>query len=58
MTVQGVVEGSASTRHAVRVDWFRRDPGGGTLFIMPAGSIGAAPPPIAERDNDATATHG
>lgn len=42
MAVQGIVEGSAPTKHSVRVDWFRRDPGGTTIFVVPAGGDGAA----------------
>lgn len=58
MIVRGVVEGSASTRHAVRVDWFRRDPGGGTLFILPAESEGAVPQPIVEHGEDTAVSQG
>lgn len=56
MAVQGMVGGSASTRHAVRVDWFGRDPSGGTIFVLPAGGDGAAPLPIPEHDDNSTAT--
>lgn len=46
MTVQGIVEGSAPTKHSVRVAWFRQDPGGGTIFVKPAGTDGAAQHPV------------
>jgi hypothetical protein len=49
---------SAPTKHSVRVEWFRREAGGFTIFVMPAAGDGAAPQPVAERDDDATATHG
>lgn len=49
MPVQGVVEDSAPMRHAVRVDWFRREPGGGTIFVLPARDEYADLPPVAER---------
>ncbi|MGH3777845.1 MAG: hypothetical protein ACRDRR_19285 [Pseudonocardiaceae bacterium] len=58
MAGQDIVEDNAPTRHAVRVDWFRRDPGGGTIFVMPAGGDGAAAQPVADRDDDARATYG
>ena len=29
-------------KHSVRVDWFQRDPGGGTIFVMPVPESGAA----------------
>lgn len=61
MAGHGIVEDSAPTTHSVRVNWFRRDPGGTTIFVMPAGDDGAAPQPIAERDDAAattTTTHG
>lgn len=57
MPAQGVAEDNVPTRHAVRVDWFRRDPGGGTIFVVPARGDGAASQWAAE-DNDAGgATH-
>jgi len=46
MTEQSIVENSAPTKHAVRVEWFQHDPGGGTTFIVPPGS--SAPKSIAE----------
>lgn len=58
MTVQGIDEDSALTKHVVRVDWFGRDPGGSTIFVMPADGDGAAARPVAVADHDATATHG
>lgn len=58
MAVRGVVEDSAPTKHAVRVDWFHRDPGGGTIFVMPAGDDGAASQPIAERGDHTATNHG
>jgi hypothetical protein len=58
MAVQGIVEGSAPTKHSVCVEWFRREPGGSTIFVMPVAGDGAAPQPVAERDDDAIATHG
>lgn len=38
MAIREVGEGNASaeTKHSVRVDWFRREPGGGTVFVKPA----------------------
>jgi hypothetical protein len=35
MSAQGAAEDSAPTKHSVRVEWFQRDPTGGTLFISP-----------------------
>ncbi|MGH3918868.1 MAG: hypothetical protein ACRDSG_07490 [Pseudonocardiaceae bacterium] len=58
MAVQGGVEDSALMKHVVRVDWFRRDPGGSTIFIMPAGGDNAAAQPVAEHGDGAKATHG
>lgn len=49
MAVQGVVEGSAPTKHSVRVEWFRHEPGGGTIFVKPADADGTAQRPVAGR---------
>ncbi len=48
MVTREVGEDSTLTKHSVRVDWFRRDPGGGTIFVKPAGDDGAAPHPVAD----------
>lgn len=50
MAAQGVVEGSAPTKHSVAVDWFRRegDPVGGTVFVKPATDDSTAPQPNAK----------
>lgn len=42
MAALGVVEDGAPTKHSVRVEWFRREPGGGTVFVKPAGSDSAS----------------
>lgn len=55
MTGQGPVGDSAPPKHAVRVDWFGRDPGGGTIYVMPPQSHGAALQPGAERDDEEAA---
>lgn len=57
MPAQGVAQGSAATRHAVRVDWFRRDPGGGTIFVVPARNEGAPSQWVAEGNDAGGATH-
>ncbi len=54
MAGQGTVEDSAPTKHSVRVDWFRRDPGGSTIFVMPGGD-GAVSQRAPERDGEANA---
>lgn len=51
MAAQGIIEGGAPMRHVVRVDWFQRDPGGSTTFVMPAGVDGATPRQAIEHDN-------
>lgn len=38
MAAQDIVENSAPTKptkHLVHVNWFERDPGGATIFVMP-----------------------
>lgn len=57
MAVRSTVEESASANHSVRVNWFQREPGGGTIFVRPEGD-GAAPQPVAEHDQKAGAAHG
>ncbi len=57
MPAQGVAEDSAPTRDAVRVDWFQRDPGGGTIFVVPARCEGAASQWVAEANDAGGATH-
>lgn len=57
MPVQGVVEDSAPTKHAVRVDWFRREPGGGTIFVLPARDENADLPSVAERTDAGSVMH-
>lgn len=42
MAALGVVEDGTPTKHSVRVEWFRREPGGGTVFVKPAGSDDSA----------------
>lgn len=58
MTVQGILGNNAPTKHSVRVDWFGRDPGGGTIFVMPVDGDGAAAQPAAEHGDDAATHHG
>lgn len=53
MAVQGI-EDSAPTKQVVRVDWFHRDPGGSTIFILPATGEGATPQPVAEHHAECT----
>lgn len=55
MAGRGTVEDSAPTKHSVRVDWFRRDPGGSTIFVMPGAGDGAAAQSVADHSNDAKA---
>lgn len=57
MPVQDVVEDSAPTRHALRVDWFRREPGGGTIFVLPAKDENADLAPVAERTDAGGVMH-
>jgi hypothetical protein len=54
MAGQGTVKDSAPTKHSVRVDWFQRDPGGSTIFVMP-GDDGAAAQSVADHSNDTEA---
>jgi hypothetical protein len=55
MTERSIVEDSAPTKHAVRIEWFRSDPGG-TMFIVPPGD--STPKPIVEeRDGGVTNRH-
>lgn len=58
MPVQGVAEDSTPAKHSVRVEWFRRDPGGSTIFVKPTGSDGPAPRPATDsQEVDAAAAH-
>ncbi|MCU1610573.1 MAG: hypothetical protein QOH09_660 [Pseudonocardiales bacterium] len=57
MPVQGVAEVNAPTRHAVRVDWFRREPGGGTIFVLPATGEDADLQQVAERTDAGGVMH-
>jgi hypothetical protein len=41
MAAQSIVEDGAPT-HSVRIEWFRRDPGGGTIFVKPIRDDSAA----------------
>lgn len=46
----GVATGSVQTKHSVRVEWFLREPGGTTIFIMPPGADDTTPQyPTSER---------
>lgn len=47
------MQGSAPAKHSVRVDWFRRDPGGTTIFVLPADDGGTSQS-VVERDGDVT----
>ncbi len=42
MATQHVRDDSPQTRHSVRVDWFRREPGGTTIFVKPTDDLGRA----------------
>ena len=59
MTMQGIAEGSAPaegrapTTHSLRVNWFHREPGGSTIFVMPPVGNGTAAQPVAECDDGA-----
>jgi hypothetical protein len=45
MLGEGAGEDIAPTKRCVtRVDWFRRDPGGGTIFVKPTEDVGTARP--------------
>jgi hypothetical protein len=52
MTAQDTAEGNAPTIHSLRVNWFHREPGGSTIFVMPPGD-GVAAQAVAERDDGA-----
>jgi hypothetical protein len=56
MTAQ-IVEDSAPMKHAVRVNWFHREPGGSTIFVMPPDGGAAATQPIMQGDDSAAAAH-
>lgn len=58
MAVHSMVGDGAPTKHAVRVDWFRRDPGGATIFVMPSREDSATPQLVVERDGSAAIPHG
>jgi hypothetical protein len=47
------MQGSAPTRHSVRVDWFQRDPGGTTIFVLPEDD-GVASQTATKHDGDIT----
>lgn len=56
MTAQ-IVEDIAPTKHAVRVNWFLREPGGSTIFVMPPDDAIAGSEPVAERGAGAWARY-
>jgi hypothetical protein len=56
MTAQNIAEGNAPTTHSFRVNWFHREPGGSTIFVLPPDGDGAAAQPVPERDGG-TATY-
>ncbi|MDQ2790857.1 MAG: hypothetical protein DLM60_13990 [Pseudonocardiales bacterium] len=58
MTAQDIAEGNAPTNHSLWVNWFHREPGGGTIFVMPPEGDAAAAQPVAERDDGAATTCG
>lgn len=58
MTAQDIAEGSApaegsATTHSLQVNWFHREPGGSTIFVMPPVGDGTAAQPVAECDDGA-----
>jgi hypothetical protein len=55
MTAQDIAECSAATTYSLRVNWFRREPGGTAIFIMPSDGDAATIQPITERDDGTTA---
>jgi hypothetical protein len=56
MTAQ-IVEDHTPTKHAVRVNWFHREPGGSTIFVMPPDGDAATAQPTTQRDDGAAAAH-
>jgi hypothetical protein len=52
MTMQGIVEGGTPTRHSLRVEWFQRDPGGSTIFILPAEGGGTVSQSATDQDEE------
>ena len=58
MDVRGTEADTAPTKHSMRVEWFKRDPGGTTLFVTPPRAGGAAPQAVSEHRDEIRATHG
>jgi len=45
MLIEGAGEDDAPTKRSItRVDWFQRDPVGGTIFVKPTDDVGTAWP--------------
>ncbi len=53
MTGQDIAEGNAPLKHSLQVNWFHREPGGSTIFVLPSEGDGAAAQPVAERHDGA-----
>jgi hypothetical protein len=51
MAELSTVKDDAPTKHAVSVTWFRRDPGGSTMFVIPATTDRAGAQPITEHSD-------
>lgn len=50
------VRDNSPTKHSVRVDWFRREPGGNTIFVKPTEDLGTAARQVADHANQARVT--
>jgi hypothetical protein len=57
MTAQDIAERSEPTPRSLRVNWFRREPGGTTIFVMPPDGDAATVQPITEGDDGVAAAH-
>lgn len=49
MATFGLVEDRAAAKHSVRIEWFRCEPGGGTIFVKPADDVRRTPHPAGEQ---------
>jgi len=57
MAAQGIAEDGAPTKHVVHVNWFGRDPGGATMFVLPSTEDAAASPQVVEPESGVILPH-
>ena len=50
MAVYGIAKDGSPARHSIQVNWFQRDPGGGTICVIPVPESGPSQSAVTRAD--------